>query len=66
VIDFATAKNEVPATSLDHLEKMKAGGYAPGGYLGECRDCGSGFIGDKRAWRCCDCALGQVSEDAER
>lgn len=31
-------------------------GWAPGDYVGHCRDCGEGFIGAKRSPTCADCA----------
>lgn len=31
-------------------------GWAPGDYTNRCHTCSSGFIGDKRAWTCADCA----------
>jgi hypothetical protein len=31
-------------------------GWAPGNYLGKCRGCGQGFMGDKRASECLPCA----------
>ncbi len=31
-------------------------GWAPGGYVCMCSRCGRGFIGDKRAVNCADCA----------
>lgn len=32
-------------------------GYAPGGYMCRCKDCSIIYDGDKRSWRCLDCAL---------
>lgn len=32
------------------------GGWAPGNYLRRCHVCKGGFIGDKRAMQCADCA----------
>lgn len=37
-------------------ERPKRGMWAPGDYMGECRKCGVGFWGDKRAMSCADCA----------
>jgi hypothetical protein len=37
------------------------GGWAPGEYMCECLKCHCGFIGDKRAYKCADCAY----EDSE-
>src|SRR5690242_15515857 len=38
-------------------------GYAPGAYMGKCRDCGEEHCDlDKRAWRCLECAV----RDAKR
>jgi hypothetical protein len=31
-------------------------GYARGGYLCHCLECDCNFTGDKRAYRCADCA----------
>ncbi len=36
-------------------------GYAPGGYLNKCRNCGGRFIGDKRARTCAKCARKLIS-----
>ena len=47
---------------LGRMVRMKVdarapkGGWAPGAYLNICRQCGSDFLGDKRAWHCADCA----------
>lgn len=35
------------------------GGWADGHYMNRCYRCGSGFIGDKRACLCADCAYGE-------
>ena len=32
------------------------GWWAPGDYMNTCRKCGKGFVGDKRAVHCADCA----------
>ena len=32
-------------------------GFAPGDYVGRCRECGKHFFGDKRAWHCEPCAV---------
>ncbi|GEM_PF-3527868 len=32
-------------------------GFAPGGYMCNCSDCGERFAGDKRSWRCSACAV---------
>ena len=32
-------------------------GFAPGDYVGRCRECGKHFLGDKRAWHCEPCAV---------
>ena len=39
-------------------DRPKHGGWAPGSYCNKCCDCGAGFIGDKRAVACADCAYG--------
>jgi DNA-directed RNA polymerase subunit RPC12/RpoP len=36
--------------------RPKKNGWAPGFYLGPCRDCGNEFEGDKRASQCANCA----------
>lgn len=55
---FKDAKPEV-----DRLD-LKPGGYAPGGYLCACTACDCSFIGDKRAWRCADCAEALIAAQA--
>lgn len=35
---------------------LKPYGYAPGGYMSRCRECGATPTMDKRAWRCRPCA----------
>lgn len=42
---------------VDDLRPSR-GGWAPGRYLRKCVGCGDGFIGDKRAVTCADCAYG--------
>lgn len=42
---------------LDALEAWPLGGYAPGGYMNKCFDCGESFDGDKRAIQCLPCAV---------
>ncbi len=39
-------------------------GWAPGNYLGKCRGCGQGFMGDKRASECLPCAANGLQERA--
>ncbi len=39
-----------------------AGGWAPGNYMNRCFRCGGGFIGDKRAMLCADCAYASIAE----
>lgn len=36
------------------------GGYAPGGYMCECHNCGIQFFGDKRAISCEPCGVQEV------
>lgn len=43
-------------TTLADWQHLKPYGYAPGGYMSRCRDCGDTPIMDKRAWRCRTCA----------
>lgn len=46
-------------------EDLRAWGYAPGGYMVRCRDCGSDdWAADKRARRCQPCAR-KAREEAE-
>lgn len=40
----------------DDWQHLTPYGYAPGGYMSRCRDCGETPIMDKRAWRCRHCA----------
>ena len=40
-------------------------GYAPGNYLCICRDCAGQFEGDKRAFRCIECAANTLRIRAE-
>lgn len=40
-------------------KRPKRFGWAPGGYINRCSDCGDQFIGDKRAIMCADCAYGK-------
>lgn len=35
------------------------GWWAPGDYMNTCRKCGKGFVGDKRAGHCADCAYSE-------
>ena len=37
-------------------KRPKKGAWAPGYYTNKCQECGDGFIGDKRAHSCADCA----------
>jgi hypothetical protein len=39
------------------VEDLVPHGWAPGGYLGPCRDCGETFVAAKRSWRCRPCAV---------
>ncbi len=41
-------------------------GYAPGNYLGKCRDCGGVFEGDKRAQQCLACAVASAKQGLEQ
>jgi hypothetical protein len=50
-------------SAVDAIKRTKAAddrpqklGWAPGGYLCLCRQCGEHFTGDKRAIQCADCA----------
>lgn len=43
-------------------ERPRRGSWAPGGYLGKCRDCGQHFEGDKRATMCAVCAYSEETE----
>ncbi len=38
----------------------RVGGWAPGPYLGKCQNCGEEFNGDKRAFECLPCAIGDL------
>jgi hypothetical protein len=35
---------------------MKIAGFANGNYVCKCKDCRASFVGDKRAFRCEECA----------
>lgn len=37
-------------------DQPKRNGWAPGEYMNKCRKCEAGFIGDKRAMTCAECA----------
>lgn len=37
-------------------DRPQRGAWAPGNYMNKCCRCGCGFIGDKRAHECADCA----------
>ncbi len=37
-------------------DRPQKGAWAPGNYMNKCSGCGCGFIGDKRAYECADCA----------
>lgn len=57
--DEAQAALEVfrPKERPEEPPTLKGFGYAPGGYMVKCIDCGDHPIGlDKRAWRCLSCA----------
>jgi hypothetical protein len=41
-------------------------GWAPGKYMNKCFECGAGFIGDKRARQCADCAYALTDEEAQK
>ena len=43
---------------LDMVQDIRPqrGGWAPGGYICNCSQCGEDFIGDKRAVTCSSCA----------
>jgi len=43
-------------TGMKVDDRAPKGGWAIGPYLNTCRQCGSDFLGDKRAWHCADCA----------
>lgn len=48
-------------------EERKAwplGGYAPGGYMGACPECGREFIAAKRAFQCLECAVAWANQRA--
>ena len=38
-------------------------GWVRGEYLAYCRSCRSTFAGDKRAWRCADCAYDLLAKE---
>lgn len=40
-------------------QRPPRGGWAPGRYFCKCVSCGDGFIGDKYAVTCADCAYKQ-------
>lgn len=49
--------------AVESIKRMKPaddrspkGGWAPGGYMCLCSECDEHFIGDKRAYKCADCA----------
>ena len=44
-------------------ERPKRGAWAPGKYLNRCRKCEAGFVGDKRAMICADCAYSGPAPD---
>jgi len=39
------------------MEDLVPHGWAPGGYVGPCRECGEAFVAAKRSWRCRPCAV---------
>lgn len=42
-------------------------GFAPGNYMGKCRECAGHFMGmDKRAYRCLPCAMDQATGVVEK
>lgn len=43
-------------------KKYPIGGYAPGSYRCQCRDCGGMFVGDKNAVQCEPCAIKRENE----
>jgi len=46
---------------------MRPWGWAPGNYMGHCRDCGEQWMdGDKRAWCCERCAMIRRFTEAEK
>ncbi len=44
----------IPILKRDNRPAM--GLYAPGNYINTCSKCNAGFVGDKRAVHCADCA----------
>jgi hypothetical protein len=46
----------------DMVGNFRLLGFATGAYMCTCRHCGVGFIGDKRAYQCLDCAIKMVEE----
>jgi len=58
------------ANPLHVLKEVDArpqrGGWAPGAYLATCKECGDGYIGDKRSIICADCAYKEPSGGIEK
>ena len=46
-------------------EELRKWGFAPGGYMSYCSDCGRAHTADKRAWRCLACAEKKVGVKLE-
>jgi len=50
---------------LNSVENFRLYGFATGSYNCTCSDCGNGFLGDKRAFQCLECAIKGAEELAE-
>ena len=46
--------------------RPQRGWWAPGSYMNKCVECGEGFIGDKRAGSCADCAYREAAADSAK
>lgn len=46
--------------------RPQRGWWAPGSYMNKCVECGEGFIGDKRAGWCADCAYREAAAESEK
>jgi hypothetical protein len=48
---------ETTLTAKDLKRIGVVGTWAPGSYIGKCRECNGEFVGDKRALHCLPCAI---------
>lgn len=51
---------------LGQLDCWPLCGFAPGGYTSKCDTCGVSFVGDKRAYRCLECAVKSVKTNVSK